>query len=94
MSRTYRRKNSYDEYWYTHEHIQLNELRSIKYHTALYHSDACRTMNQCPSWFKRGLRKQFRHRCKQVLRDVKAGNIDYAEIIFPINYKDALWNWW
>jgi len=91
MSRTYRRKNSYEEYWYTQFYFELNpnEKKSLQYYISRYHSDACGTMNQCPSWFKKTLRQKYRSQCKQLLKNIK-----WDEIEFPKSRKNALWEWW
>ena len=94
MSRTYRRRNAHDEYWYTRWYFKLDSSKSLEYYIAKYQSDSCHTMHQCPSWFKRSLRKGYRRQCKQMIENAKAGNIEYDDISFPIPYKNALWYWW
>lgn len=94
MSRTYRRKNSYEEYWYSDHYFKRRADKTLAYYRAHYHSDSCHTMHQCPAWFKTILKKKYRHQCKMTLRNATAGNVDYDELIFPVFYKDALLNWW
>lgn len=94
MSRTFRRKNGHGKHFYI-EGLQEYKDLSLKQSNATYHSDAYSdgSLNECPSWFKQLLRRNYRKQCKRLLKNAKITN-NYENIIFPRDYKTALWEWW
>ena len=106
MSRTYRRKNETQDYYWilrdwdstwrfgaepvNHDPNSWEGKRALN----LYHSDkAMSTMAQAPSWFKTiYARRPFRRKEKQALINI----VKYPEedICFPVRRKSVLWDYW
>jgi hypothetical protein len=104
MSRTYRRKNeTQDYYWVLREWHFRRTYFDVTHHDKnsqegkrrikVYHSDAQCTMDNAPSWFKLiYARRPFRR--KEQVALIKAVKYIEEDIPFPVRRKSVLWDYW
>ena len=107
MSKTIRRKHEKAPYWHTSELVKIDPGKwtckwvpltgeKLKAGIRKYHSDTgvgYEWAGNTPAFFRRGLDRIKRAKCKQELRRINKQG-DYEEYSFKPFKKDAAWFYW
>ena len=107
MSRTIRRRNigNWDKQWYINKLERVNKSlgcyewvkqkgKALKKANKKYHSDATKTMEHVPKWFRQDINRAYRAKSKRVLRKLNSDQRIVDEIVFPRLRNTVRWEWW